>query len=117
MFQVKGFAQESNVDAIYSSAGLEKQLEFPGGFEEFGNYVQRHYKYPDVPLLKGRVIVEFVIEKDGSVDDIRIIRDLGFGTGEEARRLMKNCPNWSPGIQDSKPVRVRYVLPINISLK
>ncbi len=116
-FQARGFAQESNIETIYSSAGIEKQPEFPGGFKEFGNYVQRHYKYPNIPFLKGRVFVQFVIEKDGSVGDIKVIRDIGYGTGEEAVRLMKNCPIWSPGIQDGKPVRVRYSLPIAINLK
>ncbi|WP_395047748.1 energy transducer TonB [Flavobacterium sp.] len=83
-FHARGFSQESNIEPIYSSVGIEKQPEFPGGFKEFGNYVQRNYKYPNVPFLKGQVFVEFVIEKDGSVAGIRVIRDIGYGTGEEA---------------------------------
>lgn len=117
IFQVQGFAQDSTNEIVYSSAGIEKQPEFPGGFKEFGNYVQLHYKYPNVRFLKGRVFIEFVVEKDGSIGDIRILKDIGYGTGDEAIRLMKNCPNWSPGIQDGKAVRVRYTLPIAINLK
>ncbi|MEO8516988.1 MAG: energy transducer TonB [Flavobacterium sp.] len=115
-----GMAQETanipNQEPIYSSAGLEKQPEFPGGFKEFGLYVQRHYMYPNVTPLKGRVFVEFVIEMDGSIADIKVIRDLGYGTGEEAMRLMKNCPKWIPGMLNGRPIRVRYSLPIAIDL-
>ncbi len=116
-----GMAQEAtgvlNQEAVYSSADVEQMPEFPGGNVEFGNYVQRHYKYPNVKFLKGRIFIEFVIDVDGSVQDIKVLRDLGFGTGEEAIRLMKNCPNWIPGTINGKKVRVRYSLPIAIDIQ
>jgi protein TonB len=58
----------------------------------------------------------FVVEKDGSVTDIKIIRDLGYGTGKEAKRVLENSPKWKPGIQNGRPVRVQYNLPISIVL-
>lgn len=117
-----GIAQEKtatpNDETVHSAAGIEVQPEFPGGAQEFGMYVQRNYKYPtNVKFLQGVVIVKFVVEKDGSIVDIEVVRDLGFGTKEEAIRLLKNCPNWKPGIANGSPVRVQYVLPIHIDIK
>lgn len=121
VFQI-GMAQDgkptpNSDDWVYSSVGIEKQPEFPGGVTEFLLYVQRHYMYPVINVpLKGKVLVQFVIEKDGTVDDIKVIRDLGYGTGEEAVRLLQNCPKWEPGMQDGRLIRVRYLLPINIDV-
>ncbi len=103
-------------DPIYNTAGIEVKPEFPGGLEQFYQYISRNYKTPNVAGLKGKVFVSFVIEKDGRVDDIKVIRDIGYGTGKEATRVLKNCPNWIPGEQQGKKVRVLYSLPINIEL-
>lgn len=103
---------------VYSSAGIEVQPEFPGGFAGFGKYVQKNYRTPEVEGdLKGRVFVEFVVEKDGSLTDIKVVRDLGFGTGAEAIRMLRNAPRWKPGVQNGKTIRVRYSLPIMLDLK
>ncbi|MGH2667286.1 energy transducer TonB [Flavobacterium sp.] len=114
-------AQESNLqrdpDAVYSSVGIEKAPEFPGGMKAFEEYIEKNFKYPDVKSLIGRVIVQFVIEKDGSLTDIRVLRDVGYGTGKEAIRVLKNCPKWSPGVHNGQILRIRYSLPINIELR
>ena len=103
---------------VYSSAGIEVQPEFPGGWGKFGQYVQRNFKYPEVDEdLKGRIFVEFVVEKDGSLTDIKILRDLGHGTGAEAIRLLKGVPKFKPGIQNGKAIRVKYSLPIVLEIK
>lgn len=103
---------------VYSSAGIEVQPEFPGGAAGFAKYVQKNYRTPEVEQdLKGRVFVEFVVEKDGSLTDIKVIRDLGFGTGAEAIRMLKNAPKWSPGEQNGKKIRVRYSLPIMLDIR
>jgi periplasmic protein TonB len=102
---------------IYSSAGIEVQPEFPGGLAAFGKYVQKNYRAPELEEeLKGRVFVEFVVEKDGSLTDIKVIRDLGFGTGAEAIRMLKSAPRWKPGVQNGKTIRVKYNLPIMLQL-
>jgi protein TonB len=117
-----GMAQESTAipkedNTVYNAAALEVLPEFPGGNAEFGLYVQRNYKYPtNVKFLHGRIFVNFVIEKDGSIVDIDVVRDLGFGTKEEAIRMLKNCPKWTPGTIGGKPIRVRYSLPIQIDI-
>jgi periplasmic protein TonB len=103
---------------IYSSAGIEVQPEFPGGAAGFSKYVQKNYRTPEVEQdLKGRVFVEFVVEKDGSLTDIKVVRDLGFGTGAEAMRMLKNAPKWKPGVQNGKTIRVKYSLPIMLDIK
>ncbi len=107
---------------VYSSAGIEVQPEFPGGAAGFNKYCSKNYKTEDIidklnSDLKGRVFVEFVVEKDGSLTDIKVIRDLGFGTGAEAIRLLKSAPKWKPGVQNGKTIRVRYSLPISLDLK
>jgi periplasmic protein TonB len=104
-------------ETIYSSAGLDKQPEFPGGFSEFGKYVSKNYKLYNAKGLHGRVFVEFVISVDGVVKDIKVLRDIGYGTGEAAIKLMENCPHWIPGVHNGKPVNVRYNLPIMIDIK
>lgn len=102
-------------DAIYSTAGIEVKPTFPGGINEFYQYIGKNFRTPKVEGLQGKVYVTFIIEKDGSVTDIKILRDIGYGTGEEAVRVLKECPKWNPGIQNGKPVRVLYSLPIAIT--
>ena len=103
---------------VYSSAGIEVQPEFPGGNAGWNKYVQRNYKTPEVEQdLKGRVFVEFVVEKDGSLTDIKVIRDLGLGTGAEAIRMLKSAPRWKPGVQNGKSIRVRYTQAIMLDIK
>ncbi|WP_310555989.1 energy transducer TonB [Flavobacterium sp.] len=112
---VTEFPPVSAADEMYNMSEIEVLPEFEGGIKAFYKYIANNYRYPNVESLKGRVYVEFVIEKDGSLADMKIIRDVGFGTGEEAIRVLQNCPKWKPGFFKGMPVRVRYTLPINIS--
>jgi periplasmic protein TonB len=105
---------EPDPNAIFNLAGIEQKPEFPGGIEKFYGYVGKTFQVPEEEGLKGRVIVSFVVEKDGSLTDIKVLRDLGFGTGAEAIRVLKKCPKWLPGEQNGKKVRVLYSLPISI---
>jgi periplasmic protein TonB len=99
---------------VYNTAGIEVKPEFPGGMDKFYNFVFKNYRAPDEGGLKGKVYVTFVVEKDGSLTDIKVLRDIGYGTGKEAIRVLQKCPRWNPGIQNGKPVRVLYSLPISI---
>lgn len=101
-------------EKIYNTAGIEVKPDFPGGIQEFYNYIGKKYRVPNVRGLAGKVFVSFVIEKDGSVTDIHVLRDIGHGTGAEAIRVLSKCPKWIPGEQQGKKVRVLYSLPINI---
>lgn len=108
----KDVVEEDN--NIYNTAGIEVKPDFPGGIDKFYKYVGKNYQVPEEEGLKGKVFVSFVVEKDGSLTDIKVIRDIGYGTGKEAIRVLKSCPRWNPGEQNGKKVRVLYSLPINI---
>ena len=99
--------------------GLEKKPEFPGGIQNFMNEVGRRFKTPDASeagIMK--VFVSFVVEKDGSLSNIKIVRDPGFGLGKEAVRVLQSIKTkWSPGIQNGQPVRTAYNLPISVVTK
>ncbi|MDX6180524.1 energy transducer TonB [Flavobacterium sp. Fl-77] len=99
---------------VYNTAGIEVKPDFPGGIEKFYKFVGNNYKTPEEEGLKGKVYVTFVVEKDGSLTDIKVLRDIGYGTGAEAIRVLKKCPRWTPGEQNGKKVRVLYSLPITI---
>jgi protein TonB len=101
-------------NSVHSLAGIEVKPDFPGGIDKFYKYVGNNYRTPEEEGLKGKVYVTFVVEKDGSLTDIKVIRDIGFGTGKEAIRVLKSCPKWNPGEQNGKKVRVLYSLPITI---
>ena len=105
---------ENNKDQIFASAGLEEKPDFPGGLQAFFKFVGDNYKMPQEPGLRGKVFVQFIIEKDGSLTDIKVVRDIGFGTGNEAIRVLKLCPKWYAGKLNGNLVRCNYMLPISI---
>jgi protein TonB len=103
-------------NTIMNSAVLDKKPEFPGGINKFYTYVGNNFEKPELDSeMAIRVSVSFVIEKDGSMTDIRVIKDPGYGLGAEAIRVLKSLKTkWSPGILDGKAVRTSYNLPITI---
>jgi periplasmic protein TonB len=101
-------------NTVYNTAGIEVKPDFPGGMDKFYQYVGKNYRTPEEEGLKGKVYVTFVVEKDGSLTDIKVLRDIGYGTGKEAIRVLKAAPRWNPGEQNGKKVRCTFSLPINI---
>ena len=107
-------------NTVHDFASIEQMPEFPGGMDKFYNYVGKNYVYPAAAReqgVSGRLILSFIVEKDGSLTDIKILRDLGMGTGDEAIRMLKRAPKWKAGIQNGRPVRVQYTLPIMLNLE
>jgi len=105
-----------NVEATYNLAALENKPEFPGGINEFYKYIGQNFIAPlDKTFKGGKVFVSFVIEKDGSVTEVKILKDCGFGTAEEAKRVLLNCPKWKPATQKNIPVRCQFALPIALA--
>lgn len=99
---------------------VENMPEFPGGTEELFKYLGKNIKYPPMAKdagIKGKVYVTFVVDKNGSIDDVKVLRGIGGGCDEEAIRVVKGMPKWSPGKQRGKSVRVQYNLPINFILR
>jgi TonB family protein len=99
---------------------VEQEPSFPGGEHKFLEYLSHNIKYPaemKKKKVEGKVFISFIVEKDGSLSNIKVVRGLGYGSGEEAVKALKTSPKWEPGIQNGKKVRVQYTMPINFSLK
>lgn len=105
-------------NAIVPSVALDKLPEFPGGINKFYNYVGNNFERPDIDAINSiRVFVSFVIEKDGTMTDIQVKKDPGYGLGKEAVRVLKSLKTkWSPGMIQGKAVRTAYNLPITIQI-
>lgn len=97
---------------------VAEKPEYPGGIMAFYKFIGQNYKVPDEinkQKLNGKVYLQFMIEKDGSLTDIHVLRDkLGYGAGEEAVRVLKLSSKWNPAYDKGKPVRVMYNLPVTI---
>lgn len=116
---IMGYAKVNEEDKIYSFVSLETPPTYPGGIAEFYKFLGATIKYPEEAAkqqIQGHVFVSFVVEKDGSISDIKVDRKLGFGTDEEAVRVLKLSRKWNPGLHLEKPVRVKYNLPIKFAL-
>jgi beta-lactamase regulating signal transducer with metallopeptidase domain len=99
---------------------VEKAPEFKGGISEFYHFLGQNIKYPEGMLkrnVQGKVYISLTVEKDGSLSDIKAVKDIGYGAANEAIRVLKLSPNWEPGYQNGQRVRVRYTLPINFAIK
>ena len=92
---------------------------FPGGEAALLQYIGKNMKYPVIAQengIQGRVIVSFVIEKDGHVADVTVVRGVDPALDKEAIRVVSAMPRWRPGEQRGKPVRVKYTLPVTFRL-
>ena len=110
---------EEEEDAkIYSV--VENDPQFPGGMDAMYKYLAQNIKYPQLARdnnVTGKVYVTFVVERDGSLTNVKVLRDIGAGCGQEAVRVVKSMPKWKPGKHRGKAVRVQYNLPVNFNLK
>jgi len=107
-------------DEVVDFVNVEQQPEFPGGMEAFLKYVGDHVKYPAIARengIQGRVYVQFTVDKDGSIKDVKIQKGIGGGCDEEAVRVISTMPRWKPGRQNGNTVQVRHTLPIKFTLQ
>jgi protein TonB len=98
---------------------VEDQPAPKGGMAAFYEYVGKKLKYPAQARrmgIEGKVFVEFVVDKDGSITDVKAIKGIGAGCDEEAIRVIQTAPKWNPGKQRGRPVKVRMILPITFKL-
>ena len=98
---------------------VENQPAPVGGYEAFYKYIGKNTKYPDQARrigVEGKVFVQFVVDKDGSITDVQVIKGIGSGCDEEAIRVVKSAPKWTPGKQRGRPVKVRISVPITFKL-
>jgi protein TonB len=99
---------------------VEQQPSFPGGEAELYKYLANNIQYPDVAKnnnITGRVYLTFVVEKDGTIANAKILRDIGGGCGAEALRVVNSMPKWTPGKQRGQAVRVQFNLPVSFDLQ
>ena len=99
---------------------VEEQPLFPGGDEARIEFLMRNIKYPESAKdigIQGKVYLSFVVETDGSISQIIVLRGIGGGCDEEAIRVVSMMPKWEPGKQRGKPVRVQFNLPIKFTLQ
>ncbi|WP_276348284.1 M56 family metallopeptidase [Daejeonella sp. JGW-45] len=112
-------AKSGTTTDIKDFSTVEVLPEFAGGMAGWGKYMQANLKYPEEAKkarVTGRVIMQFVVEKDGSLSEIKVLRGIGSGADEEATRVLANSPRWKPGIQEGRPVRVMYTMPVFFNL-
>ncbi|MCB9015991.1 MAG: energy transducer TonB [Lentimicrobiaceae bacterium] len=112
-------AEEEEVAEAEIFTVVEESPSFPGGDEARIRFLQENIKYPQIARessIQGTVYVTFVVEKNGNVTDVRILRGIGGGCDEEAVRVIKAMPKWNPGKQRGKPVRVQFNMPIKFTL-
>ena len=99
---------------------VEQMPQFPGGDAALMQYLSSHIKYPVVAEengIQGRVIVGFVVERDGSVSQVQVIRGVDPSLDKEAARVVASMPKWTPGRQNGQNVRVKYNVPVNFKLQ
>lgn len=99
---------------------VEEMPQYPGGMQAMLSFLQENITYPkdaQEKKISGRVLVTFVVEKDGSISNVETVKSVFPSLDEEAVRIVKAMPNWKPGKQNGKVVRVKYTLPISFSLK
>lgn len=98
----------------------EQMPEFPGGMKEMLKFLQENVKYPENAMknnVQGRVIVQFVIEKDGTPTEFKVLRSVDPDLDAEALRVMKAMPKWKPGMQKGQVVRVKFTVPVSFKLQ
>ena len=99
---------------------VEEMPSFPGGQGALMSYLNSNTKYPVVAQengVQGRVIISFVVERDGSISDVRVARSVDPSLDREAQRVVKSMPRWSPGKQNGSTVRVKYTVPVVFRLQ
>jgi protein TonB len=99
---------------------VEQMPTFPGGQQELMSYLGKNIKYPTIAQengTQGRVIIQFVVERDGSITDVRVARGVDPYLDKEAVRVVKSMPKWIPGKQNGKAVRVKFTVPVMFRLQ
>ncbi|MEO9483084.1 MAG: energy transducer TonB [Ekhidna sp.] len=102
-----------DIDKVYTE--VDESCKYPGGIVKLYEDIVEEINYPEEAAkknIKGRVFIQFIVEKDGSLSNIQVAKSLGFGCDEEALRIFKEMPKWSPGRIDGQPVRQKFISPI-----
>lgn len=115
------FSQEKEVsrtvdNTFYTTADIDVKPEFPGGVEKMYGFIGANFKMPENRhVISGKIFLTFIVEIDGSISNVNITRDIGYGMGNEGIRVIKMFPKWKPGEKNGEKVRVQYSMPISIN--
>jgi len=115
--------KQSGKNSTYPTEDVEENVflvvedapEYPGGLDSLMKYLRENITYPKDALeanIQGTVYVTFIVEANGSVSSVKVLRGIGGGCDEEAVRVVKGMPDWKPGTQRGKPVRLQFTLPV-----
>jgi len=114
-----GMGEGTADNSVHDISGVEQYPEFPGGMAAWAKFLQKNLRYPEMAQesnIQGKVYISFVIEKDGTLSDVKLVRGIGYGCDDEAMRVIKKSPKWQAGKQNNTNVRVRYNMPINYTI-
>jgi len=115
-YNQKNIVGEENINNSEEVVEFAEEMpSFPGGDDELVNFLSKNLKYPELAKragITGKVIVDFVIDIDGKISDIKVVKGIGYGCDEEAIRVIKLMPKWIPAKIDGKPIRFKLSLPI-----
>ena len=108
------------VEKTYEMFDIQKEPSFPGGLQEMYKWLNKNVDYPEMAKesgISGQVVLTFVVGKDGSINDVTIVKDIGGGCGKAVKSTVEKMPKWSPGEANGHPVKVRYTLPFKFKLE
>ena len=118
------FANEPNSayvednDSIYLVVDVDEPPEFPGGVDSLFKFMRSTFVYPDISeSLEGNPLIQFVVNKDGTVSDAKILRDIHPLIDKEALRVVNSMPRWKPGRHQGRIVRVQYYMPFRLKIE
>jgi protein TonB len=111
-------AQDTSAKGLATHYSIEKP-QFPGGSQELDAYLSLNLRYPNEALtlkIEGEVIVSFTIDEDGTIQDVKALKDIGYGCGQEAERVVRSMPRWNPARKGGKAIKINYRLPVVFEL-
>lgn len=113
-------AQSSNDNTVYKWYQVQEKAEFPGGYEAMDKYIRDNMVIPNKAFKKaksGTIVVKFIVEKDGSLSDVKISSNvkIGYGCEQAAVNVIKGMPKWSPALQRDAPCRMEFQKPIRLT--
>lgn len=111
--------QTASQRQVEIAATVEQSPSFPGGYQAMNDFIGKNLKYPEQATkngVQGKVLVSFVVETDGSITDVKVIRGIGSGCDEEAVRVVKAMPKWQPAMKEGKAVAMQFYIPFSFVL-
>jgi hypothetical protein len=121
VFEEDNLGDTTEDNQVYYSDIVEVHPLYPGGFEKMYEFLGKNYVVPNEfageTTCPGKIYVKFVVEKDGSLSDIKILRDIGYGTGKELIRILPLLPKWIPAELNGRKVRCQYTIPFSIPVQ